>query len=615
MKLNKLPAMRRAIALGAGAATVAAGLTVFGLTQANAAGDEPIDVILGVGATQTDKVISWYFPSGAAQQLQISKGATFEETTAKKIAATTTANTIADTSDVDSRKNDDGSTASPTKQEGYYNSHVELHNLEVGATYTYRVGATDGTAWSDTYTFSTGTASPDFKFAFFGDPQIGSSGYSHNDGQGWAQTLKYLADHDGDTELLVSGGDQVESANNEWDWRNWADPDADPASELAEAATISPVLKEYTWAPTIGNHEGSWTVNGSGAAAGRAYHQHFFPPNLDSDSAFFNGDPTLRPGGDYWFKYKEVLFIDLNSNAYDNGSDAAHVAYVSDVIKNYGAGTKWQVLVYHHAIYSPADHANDADNKQRAADFTTEFSNLGVDLVLQGHDHAYSRSYELKNGQKANSAEQPGATTVEPGPGGVIYVTANSASGSKFYDLTVPDTAERSDYPADTQFPDAKNDANQARHYANSVESQQYVPSYIKVEVKGTDLVVTDLSTGTCADLTNSAVRYNKSGQRTKADGTTYGDTELCALGDQRPAYASEKDHLQTPGAVIDNFTLIGPKAPVVTPPAVDKAAQIKAQIKKIKAKIKKAKKKHHTAKVKKLRKKVKKLKKQLEKL
>ena len=98
------------------------------------------------------------------------------------------------------------------------------------------------------------------------------------------------------------------------------------------------------------------------------------------------------------------------------------------------------MLVYHHSIYSPADHANDGDNKQRRQDFPTAFSNLGVDLVLQGHDHSYSRSYAIKNGQKANPAEQPGAAEVSPGPGGVIYVTANSASGSKYYDLTKPDS-------------------------------------------------------------------------------------------------------------------------------------------------------------------------------
>ena len=54
---------------------------------------------------------------------------------------------------------------------------------------------------------------------------------------------------------------------------------------------------------------------------------------------------------------------------------------------------------------------------------------LGVDLVLQGHDHSYSRSYLIEDGVKQNPAEQPGATRVFQDPGGVIYVTGNSSSG------------------------------------------------------------------------------------------------------------------------------------------------------------------------------------------
>ncbi len=174
---------------------------------------------------------------------------------------------------------------------------------------------------------------------------------------------------------------------------------------------------------------------------GAGYEQHFALPNTIDRSDALYADKTKKSttsGGDYWFTYKGVLFIDLNSNAYKaaNDSDPAHVAFVKQAIAEHSAGTKYTVLVYHHAIYSPADHANDTDNIQRRVDFTTEFSKLGVDLVLQGHDHSYSRSYAIRNGVKANPDEQPGATSVVTGPGGVIYVTANSASGSKYYDLT-----------------------------------------------------------------------------------------------------------------------------------------------------------------------------------
>ncbi len=205
--------------------------------------------------------------------------------------------------------------------------------------------------------------------------------------------------------------------------------------------------------------------------------------------------------------YKDVLYIDLNSNSYatsqGGGGDEAHIAYVTDVVNKHGADAKYTVLVYHHAIYSPADHAKDNDNKVRRVDFPTAFSKLGVDLVLQGHDHSYSRSYEIKNGAKANPDEKPGQDEVFEGPGGVVYVTANTASGSKYYDITAPDNSGTSG---------AGNGAdplNPANYWYNSVQNQEHVRSYVKVQVKKDQLVVQNIRSGTC-DAPNAAVELKK---------------------------------------------------------------------------------------------------------
>ena len=281
-----------------------------------------------------------------------------------------------------------------------------------------------------------------------------------------------------DAELLVSGGDQVETANTEAQWN---------------AFLASDKLRQYPWAATIGNHD----------VGGKAYDQHFWTPNTDRSAPFYSGDQNTRSGGDYWYVYKDALFIHLNSNAYASGSDAAHVSYITDVINAHGAEARYTVLVYHHSIYSPASHANDGDNQQRRRDFPTAFSNLGVDLVLQGHDHSYSRSYALKNGQKSNAAEQPGAAQVTQGVGGVIYVTGNSASGSKYYDLTTPRAG--SDFGPDPLDPTGK------RHYANSVENQEHVRTYVKVQVRKDALVVENLRSGTCAAPNAAVERGNVS--------------------------------------------------------------------------------------------------------
>ncbi|MFJ2030519.1 fibronectin type III domain-containing protein [Streptosporangium sp. NPDC087985] len=480
MKLNKgtqSPGhVLRRVAMSATAAAI--GVTaVFGsglVTTAHADSLKLTGIVLGVGANETQRVVSWYSSAGTAQVIQVAPTAKLVKgefpASAVTFSATVAANSV----------------------NGGYNGHATIDGLKQNTSYSYRVGAED--AWSPTYSFTT----QDFNgnnldFLFFGDPQIGSSGNVAKDGAGWEDTLNVALAANPKAELLVSGGDQVETANTETQW---------------DAFLASDKLRQYPWAATIGNHD----------VGGRAYEQHFWTPNTDRSAPYYNGSAATRSGGDYWFKYKNVLFIDINSNAYTNGSDAAHIDYITNVVKEHGADAKHTVLIYHHAIYSPAAHANDNDNKQRRQDFPTAFSKLGVDLVLQGHDHAYSRSYVIKNGQKANQDEQPGADSVVKGPGGVIYVTANSASGSKYYDLTAPDVTKDPNFGPDP--------LNPKSHWANSVENQEHVRTYVRIQVRGNKLVVENIRSSTCA-APNAAVELGQ----VKWCGPNNGATTAPAVG------------------------------------------------------------------------------------
>lgn len=455
------PTMPRVGLAAAAVATLATGSVFAAASYAAPADAKPYDILLGVGSDETSRNLAWYVPGEVDQKVVL------QETKALSAGQFTSKATVIDAVE---KQNWVGTTTAS-------NARATLSNLKPNTSYTYKVGS-EG-AWSRDYTFSTGNTGKGqpFSFLFFGDPQIGSSGDPVADGKGWAATLQHTQEFNKDAELLVSGGDQVEKANDEIHWDNFADS--------------SDVLKQVTWASTIGNHE----------SGGQAILQHNFTPNTDDSAAFYPGGNTATAaGGNYWFTYKDVLFIDINSNAYKSGSDPAHVEYIRDVIAKHGAGTKWTVLVYHHSIYSPASHADDSDNKVRRQDFTTAFSEMGVDLVLQGHDHAYSRSYEIKNGAKANPAETPDQTKVDLGPGGVVYVTANSASGSKYYDLKAPVDPTYGPDPLDQS-------TGRKRHFANASENQEHVRSYVRVDVKSDKLEVSGIRAGDCSDLsTNPAV-------------------------------------------------------------------------------------------------------------
>jgi purple acid phosphatase-like protein/calcineurin-like phosphoesterase family protein len=450
--------VRRRVATGATAAFL--GLTLAlgsGLTSSASAAESAglTGIILGVGANESQRTVTWYSSADTAQKLQVAPTADLVNGEFPAGAASF-----------------DATGAANIAGSGGFNRHATVTGLKENTQYSYRVGSEGN--WSQTYSFKTQDFEGDFDFLFYGDPQIGSSGNLASDQAGWEDTVKVSLAANPNAELLVSGGDQVESANNESQWNSFLAPDG---------------LRQYPWAATIGNHD----------VGGKAYEQHFTTPNTDRTAPYYsNGNPAgTSSGGDYWYIYKDVLFIDLNSNSYNpstgGGGDAAHINYVTDVINKHGDEAKWKVLVYHHSIYSPASHAKDSDNKTRRTDFPTVFSKLGVDLVLQGHDHSYSRSYLIKNGEKADPSEQPGAADLYPGPGGVLYVTANSASGSKYYDITKPDSSGTSG---------AGNGAdplNPGNYWYNSVQNQEHVRTYVKVEVRNDKLVVENLRSGTCA--------------------------------------------------------------------------------------------------------------------
>jgi hypothetical protein len=469
--------LRRRVTMAAVATIGAATIALSGVV--NAVPANVTGIILLVGADESQRVVNWYASANTTQFVQVAhtnklkKGEFPDDATT--YPAVVAANTV----------------------NGGFNGHAILDDLKDNTEYSYRVGG-DG-AWSETFAFKTGKGSKgkstgdfDFDFLFFGDPQIGSSGNRAKDQAGWEETLKVALEQQPNAELLVSGGDQVETAGVEAEWTAFLAP---------------PGLRSVPWVTTIGNHD----------VGSRAYEQHLWTPNTTRSPALYRTCQTPPPtqctpnqsGGNYWFTYNGVLFIDINSNAFTRGtttgdpntdSDTAHLNYINSIVAQHGDEAKYTVVVFHHSIYSPGDHANDSDNKKRRIDFPTAFSSLGVDLVLQGHDHSYSRSYLIENGVKQNPDEQPGATSVFQGPGGVIYVTGNSSSGSKYYPLTRPTGSMITTRPiigTDPLYgPDPLNPEN---HWPNSVENQEHVRSYVKVQVRKHHLSVENIRAGTCA--------------------------------------------------------------------------------------------------------------------
>ena len=341
------------------------------------------DLVLMVGSDSSERNLAWFTSEDSAQVAQVAPATAMSTEEFPADAAATVDATGAVTNS------------------GEYRRFATLTGLAESTVYVYRVG-TDGD-WSSTYSFRTSDEHGDFDFLFFGDPQIGSSGNIPSDTAGWASTLDTAMAANPGTEMLLTVGDQVNSSSNEEQYTGFLSPDE---------------LREVPLSTVIGNHDVGST----------AYTDHFNVPNLDAGA----GAVSSGSGGDYWFIYKDVLFLNINSSSSDIDS---HKAFMTRVISEHGAEVDWTILSFHHALYSAGPHASDSDITMGRALLPSVISSLGIDLVLNGHDHTYARSYLINDGEKANADEVAGASEVTAGAGDVLYVTANSASGSKYYTL------------------------------------------------------------------------------------------------------------------------------------------------------------------------------------
>ncbi len=366
--------------------------------------DEVIDTFLGIGATESQRSLNWLGTSSGTSYVQyVAAPAGYQEGDAFPEGADGVKSVVA--------------TQATAQREGYNSNKATIYGLSANTTYVYRVGNDD--AWSDAYEFTTGSFGSGSAFSFLvaGDPQIGASGNTGSDAEGWSAMMAAAQETFDGTSFLFSMGDQI----NNYDGSK---TDSEYDAYLAPDA-----LRTMTTANEVGNHD-----EGSHAEANTRYSDYFNNPNV-SDLGQTTGAGSQ--GGDYWFTYNGVLFMSLNSN---NTSTAEHKQFMEQAIAA-NPDAVWTVASFHHSTYSVANHYADKDIVQRRQELSTVFSELGVDVVLMGHDHHYTRTYLMEgtnpvipDGYDVSKGESaPSEQTAEEGQ--VFYLTADSASGSKYYRL------------------------------------------------------------------------------------------------------------------------------------------------------------------------------------
>jgi hypothetical protein len=353
-----------------------------------------------------------------------------------------------------------GTAAASTK--GYYANNVAVTGLKPDTEYIYKVG--NGTAMSTVYSFKTQSSSH-YSALFVSDAQIGASGSVSTDKAAWEKTLSAALGKFPETGFILSAGDQVDYyLESEYD-----------------AFLSSPLLRQYPIAPAVGNHEN---------LSKSPLHSYFY--NEPNASAAYGLTPA---GGDYWFRYGNTLYIVLNTN---NTNTTEHDAFIAQAAAS-NADARWRILMFHQSIYSSAQYAAASSILTLRKNLTPVIDKYDIDVVLSGHDHCYTRTYQMLGGNAEKTTADSQGRVINPA--GTVYITADSSSGSKYYNLK----ATPEPYAA--------------------VRLQPKAPTFTEIDVTDTTLTLMTYRADTLAILdTYAIVKQNPSGFTDVPDGIWYFD-------------------------------------------------------------------------------------------
>ena len=374
----------------------------------------------------------------------------------------------------------DATVIEETNKDGFSSNSVTLEGLKPDTEYMYRFS--NGDTVSEVKTFKTG-GKGDFSFFAAGDPQIGA-GFEDEDEKGWDKTLKLLPELDPSASFLLSLGDQVNISDNERQYDAYINRDG---------------FNGLTLAPIIGNHD----------SGNHAYTEHFKVPNVQDEG-------TTKAGSNYYYVYNNTLFICLNTNKADF---AEHKATIEKAIAE-NPNVKWRVVTFHQPPYTVATHALDKDVLNIRANLVPILKENKIDLVLNGHDHVYTRTHVM-DGTKSiiewKDGENKEAPSEYVNPKGIIYVTTNSASGSKFYNIKNEDF-EYSAVKNQEKIPNISN----VKVTDNSIEVTTYRTS--DKSIVDSFKIVKNETTDEEVKLTNDILTIGKDG--TERNFTWYANTK-----------------------------------------------------------------------------------------
>jgi 3',5'-cyclic AMP phosphodiesterase CpdA len=268
---------------------------------------------------------------------------------------------------------------------------VAVNGLEPNTVYRYSLGDGSPEHWRPSQTVKTAPdSSRGARFLYLGDAQTGLGN--------WGRLLGAAYRRHPDIDFLVLAGDLVDRGNERTNWDHF----------FLRAAGV---FDRVPLMPCVGNHE--YLDMGP-----RLYRAFFELPR--------NGPDGIDPDLVYHFECGDACFAVLDSTlAVCDPSQARRQAQWLDATLSNSIAS-WKFVIFHHPVY-PSHPWRDTPSLREH--WVPIFDKHHVDMVLQGHDHAYLRTYPMRGHERVDSPGQ-----------GTIYVIA--VSGDKFVDQAPRDYIE-----------------------------------------------------------------------------------------------------------------------------------------------------------------------------
>ena len=307
----------------------------------------------------------------------------------------------------------------------YAKHTITLSGLEPGTKYSYRVGDAERGWWSEAGVIETAGGNDEgFTFFYLTDPQAQRPEHYER----YAEVIETASELYPEGKFVVSAGDQVDEGTNIKHWRYFFNS--------------TDKFLDLPYMPATGNHEDE----------GAVITENFNLPNVP--------EQELDSGVYYSYDYNNVHFTVLNTNDdEDDKLSDAQLNWLKNDIKSSDA--KWKIVVLHKAPYSNGSHYDDGEVEGIRAQLGTLLPYLGVDLVLQGHDHVYLRTAPMAANAVVPVDEDTATFNgleyrMKYNPKGTIYSICGT-SGVKVYQTKDVTATDKSFPRAETLVSNAEN--------------------------------------------------------------------------------------------------------------------------------------------------------------